>query len=243
MQNRRRILLMWVAAFTVLTAGSHDRTAAQAPLADPPPVLDDAPLEQYRAYRRMHAVNEKFGHEAWLEAWTEFDGRTFRYHVVRERGSEYVLNKVLRKVLAREQELIAEGGADRAELSADNYDFLEPVSHGRGVRYVLLKPKRKDILLVDGRMVLNPDGTELLRVEGRLAKNPSFWTSLVNIIRDFARVNGVRVPVATESIAKIKFAGLSRMRVRYEYESINGQPVRVSARRATGAGAVSKEMP
>ena len=235
-----RGLLLWVAAFTLLAGRFPDPVRAQGPVAEPPPVLDEAPVEQYRAYRRMHARNEKFNQEAWLEAWTEFDGRTFRYQIVSERGSEYVLNKVLRKVLAREQELIAEGGADRAELSPDNYEFIEPASHGKGVRYVLLKPKRKDILLVDGRLVLDRTGTELLRVEGRLAKNPSFWTSLVNIIRDFARVNGVRVPIATESIAKVKFAGLSRMLVRYEYESINGRPVSRSARRAMAAGAVAK---
>ncbi len=88
-------------------------------------------------------------------------------------------------------------------------------------------------------MVLNQAGTELLRVEGRLAKNPSFWTSLVNVIRDFTRIDGVRVPVSTESIAKLKFAGLSRMQVEYEYESVNGRPVTLAARRtvaSAGAG-------
>lgn len=236
------ILPMWVAGFTLLAAGTAVTLSGQ--VQDPPPddltVLDEAPVQQYRAYRRMHAENEKFNQEAWLEAWTELDARGFRYEIVSERGSEYVLNKVLRKVLAREQELIAEGQADRAELSPENYEFVEPAAHGKGVRYVLLKPRRKDMLLVDGRMVLNQAGTELLRVEGRLAKNPSFWTSLVNVIREFARVDGVRVPVATESIAKLKVAGLSRMMVRYEYESINGRPVSLSARRAAATGVVSR---
>jgi hypothetical protein len=80
-------------------------------------------------------------------------------------------------------------------------------------------------------MVLTSDGNDLLRVEGRLAKNPSFWTGLVNVIRHFAKVDGVRVPVATESVAKVKFAGNSHLTVVYEYESINGQPVSVAAKR------------
>jgi hypothetical protein len=78
-------------------------------------------------------------------------------------------------------------------------------------------------------MVLSADA-ELLRVEGRLTKNPSFWTSLVNVVRHYAKVDGVRVPVATESIAKVKFAGQARMEVEYEYESINGRPVSAEAR-------------
>jgi hypothetical protein len=80
-------------------------------------------------------------------------------------------------------------------------------------------------------MVLSEDGRELLRVEGVLAKNPSFWTSLVNVIRHYARLDGVRVPIATESIARVKIAGLSRLNVDYEYESINGRPVSPAARR------------
>jgi len=50
----------------------------------------------------------------------------------------------------------------------------------------------------------------------------------------------VRVPVATESIAKLKLAGRSRMMVRYEYESINGRPVSLAARRSGASGVVSR---
>jgi hypothetical protein len=180
----------------------------------------------------MHAVNEKFDQEAWLDAWTELDSSGFRFEIVTERGSEYVRNRILRKLLERERDLIAAGEAHRAALSSENYDFREAEDPGGGVRHILLKPRRKDMLLVDGRMVVNQEGTELLRVEGRLAKNPSFWTSLVNVIREFATLNGVRVPVSTESVARLKFAGLSRLAVRYEYETINGRPVNRTASRS-----------
>lgn len=193
----------------------------------------EQPLTQYRAYRRMHARNDRFNQEAWLEAWTDFDAQGFRYQIVSERGSEYVRNKVLKAVLKREQELIAAGGSDRAELNDTNYTFGGEDVQGN-LRYVTIKPKRKDLLLLDGRMVLSQDSGELLRVEGRLAKNPSFWTSLVNVIRHYARLDGVRVPIATESTAKVKFAGLSHLEVQYDYETINGRPVSLAARR-TGA--------
>jgi hypothetical protein len=190
----------------------------------------EQPLKQYRAFRRMHARNDHFDQEAWLEAWTEFDERGFRYTIVSERGSDYIRSKVLKAVLKREQELVADGDCGRSELTPDNYDF-EEMRQGDGEQYVTLKPKRKDVLLVDGRMVLSGDGSELLRVEGRLSKNPSFWTSLVNVIRHYARLDGVRVPIATESTAKVKFAGLSHLDVHYEYETINNRPVSLAARR------------
>ena len=188
-------------------------------------------MSQYRAYRRMHAQSEKFGQEAWMEAWTELDEGGFRYTIVSESGSDYIRGKVLKAVLRREQELVKAGAGGRSELSSDNYDF-EEASGGPGERYVTMKPKRKDVLLVDGRMVLSRDRGELLRVEGRLSKSPSFWTSLVNVIRHYARVDGIRVPIATHSVAKVKIAGVSHLEVRYEYETINGRPVSAGAHAA-----------
>lgn len=194
------------------------------------PTVREEPLTQYRAFRRMHARSERFDQEGWLDAWTEFDDRGFRYEIVSERGSEHVRNRVLKAVLKREQELATSGEGVRAALTSANYEFAEPAVQEEGVKVVLLKPRRKDTLLVDGRMVLSPDGRDLLRVEGKLAKNPSFWTSLVNIIRHYARLDGVRVPIATESVAKVKLVGTSHLDVRYEYESINGRPLSRTAR-------------
>jgi hypothetical protein len=226
----------WVVGFTLLLAiptllagDSHARASSSASKV---PAQPGEELQQYRALRRMHATSERFNQEATLEAWTELDERGFRYDVVSERGSEYIRTRVFRAILKREQELIAGGHADRASLTAENYEFADGPEQADGLTYVLLKPKRKDVLLVDGRMVLNRDGTNLLRVEGRLAKNPSFWTSLVNITRHFATVEGVRVPISTESVAKVKLAGQSHLRVRYEYETINGRPVSLSVRTA-----------
>ena len=223
---RSPAISQWTLAFTFLLSLPPAAVPARADDRPANPVLSTVgePLTQYRAYRRMHARSERFDQEAWLEAWTELDDRGFRFTVVSETGSEYIRGKVLRAVLKREQELVADGVCRRSELTSDNYDFLD-TRQGDGERYVTLKPRRKDVLLVDGRMVLSGDGTELLRVEGRLSKNPSFWTSLVNVIRHYARLDGVRVPIATESVAKVKFAGVSHLDVRYEYETINGRPV------------------
>lgn len=191
----------------------------------------DEPLKAYRALRRMHAWSNRFNQEAWLDAWTELKGGRFDFQIVSERGSDTIRSKVLRPILERERDLINRGDSDRADLTAENYDFSDAGRDADGTKVVQMKPRRKDVLLVDGRMVLTPDGHDLLRVEGRLAKNPSFWTSLVNIVRRYARLAGVRVPVATETTAKMKLAGTSQLHMSYEYESINGRPVNVSAQR------------
>ena len=173
----------------------------------------------------MHAVSERFSQEAWLDAWTELKDGKFTYQIVSERGSDTIRGKALRPLLDREQELVATGECARSELTPDNYEFTDNGREADGSNVVTLKPRRHDVLLVDGRAVLSPDGGDLLRVEGHLSKNPSFWTSLVNIVRHYARIGGVRVPVATETTAKVKFAGTAQLDVVYDYQSVNGRPV------------------
>jgi hypothetical protein len=238
---RRDPAPIWVLAFTLLLSGISTapvRTTSSARVV----IKDDQQLTEYRALRRMHAKSDRFNHEGWLEAWTELDNEEFRYRIVSERGSDYLRNKVLRAVLQREQELIAAGRADRVALTEENYEFSGEETAHDGYRYVQIKPRRKEVTLVDGRMVLSPEG-DLLRVEGRLAKNPSFWTSQVNVIRHFATIDGVRVPVSTESIAKVKFAGESRLDIFNDYESINGRSVSVSDRKTLASASRRTDIP
>lgn len=235
--NRRRSSI-WAAGATLLLLAAWPATGRGTEPAASPRLVPSASAEltEYRGFRRMHARSDRFDQEAWLDAWTELDATGFRFRILSERGSEHIRNKVLRAVLKREQEIVAEG-MHRAALTDANYVFTEPGEEADGVRYVRMKPKRKDVVLVDGRMVLSPDGNDLLRIEGRLARNPSFWTSLVNVVRHFATVDGVRVPTSTESQAQLKLAGRSTMQVIYEYESINGRPVTVSSRRQLASAA------
>jgi hypothetical protein len=188
-------------------------------------------LQEFRCYRRMHAWAERLGQEAWLDAWTELRGGVFRYTVMRERGSDTVRSKVLHAILEREADAVNGGDAARGELTPDNYEFGAAGIDTDGSRYVSLRPKRKDVMLVDGRMVLTADGSDLARVEGRLSKNPSFWTTLVNVVRHYSRLGGVRVPTAVESTAKVRFAGTAQLEILYEYETVNGRPVSLSAQR------------
>jgi len=224
---------LWVAAFTLL-AGSAVVPAYEPPAANPLSSIlsrGEQPLHQYRAFRRMHATSDNGKYEAWLEAWTELKDGRFSYEIVSERGSDVARGKVLRPMLAREQEVVNNGDGRKSELTDDNYEFTEAGRDGDGARVVQIKPRRQDAMLVDGRAVLN-DGGDLLRVEGKLSKNPSFWTSLVNIVRRYARIGGVRVPVATETTAKVKFVGSAQLEVLYDYQSINDRPVGLTEQRS-----------
>jgi len=226
---------MWVAACTLVAASAVLQAGAATEFATWPAShlfsRVEQPLREYRAFRHMHAYSESQKHEAWMDAWTELKDGQFSYDIVSESGSDTIRARVLRAVLIREQDMVNKGETRRADLTAENYEFTEAGRDETGARVVQIKPRRSDVMLVDGRAVLNDNG-DLLRVEGKLSKNPSFWTSLVNIVRHYARIGGVRVPVATETTAKVKFVGNAQMDVAYDYQTVNGRPVSVSERRS-----------
>lgn len=186
----------------------------------------DGPTVAYRALRHLEAHNAHFGANGWMDVWTEFDEtRGFRYQVVAEGGNGYIRTHVLRAALDGEQKMWASREPQRASLTSENYHFEDGGRAPEGLTSIGIKPKRKDVLLVEGAIFLEPDEGDLRRIEGKLSKAPSIWTRRVDIVRRYERMAGVRVPVSIESTAHVLIAGKSTFRMTYEYETINGQHV------------------
>jgi hypothetical protein len=226
--RRARVLICVLGAWFT-ASGASSQTDPTGALVDQFLTHIDVPLESYRGSRRMDARNARFGKEAWVDVDTSLDPTTgFAYSVVASGGSALVLNRVLLPALKNEAEMWRRGEPARHALTRDNYQFA-PVgppdeTDSETVR-IALHPLRKHILLVDGAMLLSSANADLVRVEGRLSKSPSFWVSRVEVVRRYARIAGVRVPVELESVAHVRLAGRSEMRITYEYASINGHDV------------------
>src|SRR5580765_7705440 len=186
----------------------------------------EEPPVEYRALRRLEANNPKFKQSAWMLAWTEYDHvNGFRYQIVDEGGSGYIRNKVLRAALEGEQKIWADREPQKASFNHDNYLFDAGEAAPDGLASVGVRPKRKDVLLVEGAIFVQPGDGELSRIEGKLSKTPSFWTRRVDVVRRYERKAGVRVPVAIESVAHVLIAGRSTFKMTYDYQTINGQHV------------------
>jgi hypothetical protein len=186
----------------------------------------DEPLTQFRAMRHLDAQNERFNKVASMDAVTELtpDGK-FTYNVVRESGSEYIRKRVLRAFLDNEVEMAAARDPSRYAMTSTNYELAAAELTGDGTVKLLAKPRRKDVGLVDGAVFVNSIDADMVRVEGRLVKAPSFWTTRVDVVKRYARVTGVRVPISLDTTAHIRFAGVSKMSMTYNYEMVNGKDV------------------
>src|SRR5947208_13519989 len=124
--------------------------------------LDDPTPTQYRALRHLEARNDRFEKSAWMDVWTDADASGFRYRIVAEDGSDYIRNRVFRASLETERKMWASGAPDKAGFTHANYMFEDRGAHPDGLASLAVKPRRKDLLLVDGIIFLRPDDGELM---------------------------------------------------------------------------------
>ena len=193
----------------------------------------DEPLVQYRGSRYLEARNERLNLDGWMEVATELGESGFHYRVLREGGSEMIRRRVFRSILDNEEQLFATQDAERASFSEVNYDFnavnydlTSPEPAEPGIVKLFARPKRRDVTLIDGAVYVTDTDADLIRAEGRLAKNPSFWTKRVDVVKQYGRIGGRRVPVRVDSTAQMRLAGTSTLTMTYDYEMINGIIVR-----------------
>jgi hypothetical protein len=184
--------------------------------------LDDGP-SSYRAFRRLEVRSGRLSDTAWMNVWTTADASGFTYEIVDQGGSGYVRDRVFLPAL--ETERTSWGAGARGALTPDNYTFEDRGAEPTGLAWIDVKPRRKDVLLVNGSIFLRPHDGDLVRIEGALSRTPSFWTRKVEIVRRYDRIAGVRVPVALESVASILMAGKATFTMSYEYHSVNGVEV------------------
>lgn len=184
--------------------------------------LDDGP-SAYRAFRRLEVRNGRLSDTAWMNVWTLADASGFTYEIVDQGGSGYVRDRLFLPAL--ETERASWGAGARGALTPDNYTFEDRGAESTGLAWIGVKPRRKDVLLVNGSIFLRPHDGDLVRVEGSLSRTPSFWTRKVDIVRRYDRIAGVRVPIAFESVASIVMAGKATFTMSYEYHSVNGVEV------------------
>jgi hypothetical protein len=124
--------------------------------------------------------------------------------------------------------------AQQIALNLQNYEFKRGEHDDGGLVRVGIRPKRRAPMLVEGSIFLTESDADLVRVEGSLVKRPSFWTRRVDVVRRYARIAGVRVPISMTSRADVLLVGQSSFSMDYRYLEINGQAVESTAAANSG---------
>ena len=191
----------------------------------------ERPPRAYQARRRLEASSAKLNESAWLEAVTAYDPAAgFTYSVVAQGGSDRIRKRVLEGVLEAEKESSTIAEWRKGNLSRANYAFDFGGQTDDGMLKMQLTPRRRDSRLVNGSALLTANSGSLVRVEGRLSKSPSFWVRWVDVSRSYAPIAGAMMPVAVESTADVRIAGMSTFSMTYDYEMVDGHAVNAAPR-------------
>jgi hypothetical protein len=213
-------------------AASHD-TAEQVDVIEQFLQSGTPELKSYVARRLLTASTRGGRMQAWLEAWTylEPDG-AFRFEITCGSGSGMIQKRVLVAALDAERRGRQPRAIAEAAITKENYELQLLTASADGLREIRLTPRRRSQLLVDGSALVGDQTADLVEVRGRLSKTPSWWTRRVDIVRRYARVAGVRVPVEMTSSADVRIVGRSSFAMAYEYAMINGQSLQTAHERS-----------
>jgi outer membrane lipoprotein-sorting protein len=216
----------------VAQSGPSDRSASSVDGASMP--LDRIVKNlQERNAQRASALLEFVGTRVYRMEYHGFPGDrdaemvvnvTYRspdakqFTVVSEKGSQFVIDHVFKKLLEGEQEAANDENRRRTALSTDNYDFslagYETSSDGS--RYILdLLPKTKNRFLYRGKIWVDAADFAVAKIETEPARNPSFWISRTLIHGTSVKMDGFWLPQALSSETKVRIGGTAVMTIDY----------------------------
>jgi hypothetical protein len=161
-------------------------------------------------------------------------------------GSKAILNKVFKKLLRAEDEVLGAETQRRAALNRNNYEFalVGCESTPSGSTYVLrVTPRRKDKFLYRGRIWVNAQDFAVVRVEAEPAKHLSFWVRSTEFDRRYEKVDHFWLPANTQSVSRIRFGGHAELTIQYanylitSHGPVGNLPVTDRARTAGTMGA------
>ena len=204
----------------------------------------EKPPVRYEARRRLEASTAKLKESAWMEVVTHYTPESgFEYSIVAQGGSERIQRRVLRSVLEAEKGSLSRSEWQKVNLSRLNYDFNFGGRTPDGMLKMQLNPRRRDSRLVEGAALLTAASGDLVRIEGRLSKSPSFWVRWVDVSRSYASIRGVMMPVAINSTADVKIAGLSTFVMTYDYHTVDGEAVNAAPGMALSTASQATPIP
>lgn len=176
-------------------------------------------LNYYISRRRYHLEYRGFPStmEATLEAEIIYDAPAKTYRVLSESGSRTLINHVLLRLLASEQQ--AAGDPRKNALTPENYRFTllgTTIESGRKLYILRVEPKSPRKFLYRGKIWVDGDDYAVVRIEAQPAENPSFWIRDTEIRHIYEKQGNYWLPKHNVSVTKVRMGGTATLTIDYE---------------------------
>ena len=182
-----------------------------------------------------------------LSRWGEFELRrvytapkTLEFTPVRFTGDNFVKTNVIARLLQSEVTRLQNAQHFETAINAANYKIVfrgTTQIDGRLVHEYRLKPRKRRVGLVEGRMFLDAFNGSLVRNEGRLAKTPSIVLKKVEFVQDYVDIGSFTFLKHIHSVASTRIVGRTVVEIyHYDYLFPAVEPAAAEEQRRAEAG-------
>jgi hypothetical protein len=160
-------------------------------------------LAGFTCLRRYALENRRFHKKAELSVRMTYSSPGHKsFEVLSEQGAPILRQKVLRPMLAAEEEAGRDDVRPGTRIVLSNYDFkLLGVQIQQGRRAYLLEvaPKTRSKFLIRGRVWVDAQDFGIIRVEATPAQNPSVFIHNTRVVQQSSRFGDAWLPLFNHS--------------------------------------------
>jgi hypothetical protein len=179
-------------------------------------------LQKYQA-RRFYTLDYT-GFPASLHAEMVVDmiydaPATKKFKIVTQSGPEWIIDRILKRLLEAELESMTEENRERVALNPSNYDFsgFQHQDAPDNCSYlVAVQPKIPSKLLYRGRIWVDSKDFAVCRIEAEPSKNPSFWIKKTEIHHSYLKIGDFWLPSKNESVSAVRGGGRAVLIIKYQ---------------------------
>jgi hypothetical protein len=169
---------------------------------------------------------------------------TKQFKIVSQSGTQWVIDKIFKRLLDAEMESMSEENRARVALNPNNYDFsgLEQLESPDNCSYtVAVQPKIPSKLLYRGRIWVDSKDFAVCRIEAEPSKNPSFWIKKTEIHHSYLKIGDFWLPSKNESVSVVRGGGRAVLIIKYQnYEILSAHGLKGND---AGSSSISLALP
>jgi hypothetical protein len=166
--------------------------------------------------------------------------QTLSYSNIRLRGSGFVKNNVIVRLLETDEDHVRRGMQSKTAILASNYKFTyrnTTTFSGRPVYTFTVTSSHRVPGLFQGEIFLDADTGHILRATGRVSKSPSWWVKRIDFTQDYADIGDFTLPVQVSSVTEARIVGRVIVTIRHTgYQVRSNQEVQGQPDAAHGVG-------
>jgi len=144
---------------------------------------------------------------------------TKQFKIISQSGPDWIIDRILKRLLEAEQEAQTEENRERVALNASNYNFsgFEHQDATDNCSYVVaVEPKIPSKLLFRGRIWVDKKDFAVCRIEAEPSKNPSFWIKKTDIHHSYLKIGDFWLPSENKSVSVIRGGGRAVLTIKYQ---------------------------